>query len=75
MAVTIRNGQVALKNFPWDHLVIASREGGIGLCRACGKEADAYIEPDARNYLCEACGYHQIFGAQELIIMGCVDDA
>ncbi len=40
-----------------------------GFCLACGERQDC-CEPDARNYECEACGEHQVFGAQELILMG-----
>lgn len=43
--------------------------GNIGFCRACGAEADG-CEPDARNYECEACGESEVFGAEELLIMG-----
>jgi hypothetical protein len=34
---------------------------------ACG--AEAYnVEPDARAYLCESCGAHEVFGAEELLL-------
>lgn len=36
-----------------------------GFCTACGAEADG-CEPDAEHYECEACGEHQVFGAEEL---------
>lgn len=39
-----------------------------GICLACGEEADG-CEPDARNYLCEACNEKQVFGAQEILFM------
>jgi len=36
-----------------------------GFCIACG--ADAYgVEPDARRYVCEACGEKAVYGAEEL---------
>jgi hypothetical protein len=38
----------------------------IGFCKACGAEQDG-CEPDARNYECEECGKHQVFGAEELL--------
>lgn len=38
-----------------------------GFCILCGAEADG-VEPDARNYECEACGAEQVFGAEELLI-------
>lgn len=42
-----------------------------GFCIACGAERDS-CEPDARNYECYDCGEHQVFGAEELLIMGMV---
>ncbi len=44
-------------------------EGTTGRCRACGEEAEG-VEPDARNYECESCGKNEVFGLQELLIMG-----
>jgi hypothetical protein len=38
-----------------------------GFCIACGEEADG-CEPDARNYECESCGAHKVFGASELLM-------
>lgn len=41
----------------------------LGFCLACG--AEAYnVEPDARKYVCESCGKKQVYGAEELLIMG-----
>lgn len=40
-----------------------------GICLACGADADG-CEPDARKYTCEACGEKQVYGAEELVIMG-----
>jgi len=39
-----------------------------GFCISCGEERGG-CEPDARNYKCEACGKHQVFGAEELMLM------
>lgn len=39
-----------------------------GFCIACGADADG-CEPDARNYECESCGEHKVFGASELMLM------
>ena len=33
----------------------------------CGAQAHG-VEPDARNYECEACGTDQVFGAEELLM-------
>ena len=40
-----------------------------GFCTKCGAYHDG-CEPDARNYKCEECGAMEVFGAEELIIMG-----
>lgn len=40
-----------------------------GFCRACGIEVMG-VEPDARKYECESCGERQVYGLQELLIMG-----
>jgi hypothetical protein len=37
-----------------------------GFCLACGHE-QANVEPDARRYLCEACGTRQVYGVWELL--------
>lgn len=39
-----------------------------GFCIACGEEKDD-CEPEARNYECESCGKHKVFGAEELLMM------
>ena len=38
-----------------------------GFCLACGADADG-VEPDARNYSCEACGEQRVYGAEELLL-------
>ena len=40
-----------------------------GFCLACGDDCDG-VEPDARKYMCESCGAHKVYGAEELMIMG-----
>jgi len=40
-----------------------------GFCLSCGEEADS-CEPDARNYKCESCGENEVFGAEEVLVMG-----
>ncbi len=37
-----------------------------GFCVACGEDADG-CEPDARNYECECCGEHKVYGAAEIM--------
>jgi hypothetical protein len=36
-----------------------------GFCLVCGNEQGG-CEPDARRIKCEACGRHQVYGAEEL---------
>lgn len=49
-----------------------SREDDGGRCLACGAEAYG-VEPDAREYQCDACGENQVYGIEELLIMGAVE--
>lgn len=39
-----------------------------GFCMACGNEQEG-CEPDARKYVCEACGEKQVYGSDELALM------
>lgn len=43
-----------------------------GRCNSCGAEADG-VEPDARKYKCEECGENEVYGLEELLIMGLVE--
>jgi len=47
----------------------AESDDGRGFCLACGEE-HYDIEPDAREYLCESCGADEVYGAEELLLMG-----
>jgi len=38
-----------------------------GLCLACGDWTTGGVEPDARNYACEACGERRVYGAEEIL--------
>jgi hypothetical protein len=49
----------------------AQAEGNQGFCLACGEQQDG-CEPDARGYDCECCGEPQVFGADEMLMMGLV---
>jgi hypothetical protein len=40
-----------------------------GFCIACGAWRDC-CEADAGKYTCEECGLNQVYGAQELVLMG-----
>lgn len=43
--------------------------GTLGACLACGASASG-IEPDAEQYECECCGAHEVYGLEQLLIMG-----
>lgn len=43
-------------------------DNNIGFCVNCGAEAFG-VEPDARGYMCEACGEANVFGAEELLLI------
>lgn len=45
------------------------RDSSGGVCRSCKEECHG-VEPDARNYECEACGARQVCGVEQLLIMG-----
>ncbi len=38
-----------------------------GICLHCGIDVEG-VEPDAREYECEACGETTVFGAEELLM-------
>ena len=44
-----------------------------GLCLACGAFRDC-CEPDARKYRCEECNENQVYGANEIMMMGLCTD-
>ena len=50
-------------------LAAVERDDNDGFCLACGNEVHG-VEPDARNYKCECCGANEVYGAEELLIMG-----
>jgi hypothetical protein len=62
-------------NFPTQEELIAVLEAAEssldnpGFCLACGEQADG-CEPDARGYTCESCGDKEVYGAQEVLLMG-----
>jgi len=39
-----------------------------GICLACGATAHG-VEPDARQYVCEACGQPKVYGGEEIVMM------
>lgn len=50
-----------------DALMEAVEDGDLGFCVSCGEE-NGPVEPDARNYECEACGAKAVFGVEELLL-------
>ena len=44
-----------------------------GYCVACGEMRDG-CEPDACEYECEACGQNQVYGAEEIMLMGLIKE-
>ena len=57
------------KKFTLEDIVDAIESGdSSGFCTKCGAEATG-VEPDAKRYLCEDCGEHAVFGAEELLMM------
>jgi len=49
----------------------SASEDNIGFCVACGAER-CYTEPDARGYECDDCEEPQVYGAEEIAMMGLV---
>jgi len=57
-------------DFEIDELKDLIYEGGHGYCLSCGMEDDRYIDPDTRNAQCIHCTEDQVFGLEELVVMG-----
>lgn len=68
-----QTGKIIARKFAIDRLERAICGGDTGFCRACGAEQYG-CEPDARRYRCEACNNREVYGAEELILMGAVMD-
>jgi len=51
--------------------VLGTSGQDLGYCLDCGSE-HLEVEPDACNYECADCGKDSVFGASELLIMGCI---
>ena len=71
MHEAIENGEVHMRKFAIEDLRQAD-ESQAGFCIACGAMRDG-CEPDARAYDCEECGKPQVYGAQEIMLMGLVE--
>ena len=62
-----RDGRQQFK--PSIQLVMALHGANQGFCLACANEQDG-VEPDARRCTCEACGAPNVYGAEEITLMG-----
>lgn len=66
-------GKIIAKRFSLNQLAHAADNDG-GFCLACGAEAYG-VEPDARKYRCDSCALHTVYGAEEIALMGFVEEA
>lgn len=44
----------------------------VGFCLFCGHLQDN-VDPDGRDIPCEECGHPEVFGVEELLVMGLVE--
>jgi hypothetical protein len=44
-------------------------ESNVGICLICGSQKEC-CEPDARHYPCDECDQLQVYGLEELLMMG-----
>ena len=58
---------------PLESITIAMMDGTVGFCLACGSESYG-IEPDARKYHCDECDASEVYGAEEILMMGETND-
>ena len=54
--------EVVYRDFVWNY--------NPGICLACGECTQSGVEPDARNYECEACEEKAVYGFEEAVMMG-----
>ena len=52
-----------------DVMSAVEEDTNVGFCLACGAARDG-CEPDAREYPCDECGEHKVYGAAEILLMG-----
>ncbi|SEN67359.1 hypothetical protein SAMN05216227_102028 [Pseudorhodobacter antarcticus] len=50
-------------------LSVVEADENLGYCLSCGGDAHG-CEPDMRKGHCEHCGDLEVYGAQELLLMG-----
>lgn len=51
-----------------DLLALIEEDDNRGLCMRCGMSTDG-CEPDARNLKCDDCGWMEVYGAEEVLLM------
>lgn len=51
-------------------LAAVQADDNLGFCLGCGAEAEG-VEPDTKKHPCDSCGEKKVYGAEELILMGC----
>ena len=66
----LENNDAQPKTFTLEEIQEAD-DNQQGFCLACGALRDC-CEPDAHKYECEECGKRQVYGAQEIALMGLV---
>lgn len=60
-----------MKTFELSEIEDALLDGVTGFCINCGEEKHG-VEPDAENYHCDCCNENQVYGAEQILIMGLV---
>ena len=67
------NMKKILRKVPFLEIEEAILSGNTGFCLVCGELHDC-VEPDATEYVCEVCGEHAVYGAEEILIMGMAEE-
>jgi hypothetical protein len=55
-----------------DVLAAIQEDDNLGFCLNCGEQQGG-VEPDAEHYRCEACGHMDVFGAEQILLLGQVE--
>lgn len=50
-------------------ITLAMMDGAIGFCLACG-DAACPVEPDDKRCYCTSCDADEVYGAEEILMMG-----
>lgn len=48
---------------------VLESDESTGFCLSCGADQEG-CEPDARECRCESCGAREVYGAEEVLVMG-----